>query len=266
MAAALAGWTGAPASGADAPLRFSIVEGRTENHFYRRGPVAAHLVVTAGDRPRLIVAFPAGNTGAALWFEETKTAVSLRLAPDSLLQGVERPDGLRGIVAHLRADAPRLTVRAALLANIRSLRDHIAAGGRELPPKLASRIEAGPPVVLHRATIDGLHHVELRLAGHAGTTVLAGPQAIEIAAGPAGRIELEITALTDETPLTPFAPGDLFKAGVADRPLDRQAFAFLASAEKLNAGSWRFLTYFGRDTLMTVQLLMPVLQPPVIEG
>lgn len=254
------------ASARAAPLRFEITEGRTVNGFFRDGPVAAHVVLTSGNAPRVIVAFPAGNTGAALWFEATETPVSLQLAPGSSLQGVERPDGRRGIVARLRADAPRLTVRATLLAGIRSLRDYIAAGRREVPPQLASRIEAGPPVVFHRPTVDGLHHVELRLAGEAGTTVRAGPQAIEIEAGPAGRIELEITALTDETPLTPFAPGDLFKPGAADRPLDRQVFAFLASAEKLNAGSWRFLTYFGRDTLMTVQLLLPVLQPPAIEG
>lgn len=34
--------------------------------------------------------------------------------------------------------------------------------------------------------------------------------------------------------------------------------AFLAYSEKFLAGGWRFLTYFGRDTLLTLQLLLPV--------
>lgn len=47
---------------------------------------------------------------------------------------------------------------------------------------------------------------------------------------------------------------------------DLQALAFLAYEEKLLAGSWRFLDYFGRDTLLSVRLLMPALKPPVIEA
>jgi glycogen debranching enzyme len=42
--------------------------------------------------------------------------------------------------------------------------------------------------------------------------------------------------------------------------------AFLSYKEKFLAGSWRFDTYFGRDTLMTLRLLMPVLQPPAVES
>jgi len=53
---------------------------------------------------------------------------------------------------------------------------------------------------------------------------------------------------------------------VADSLRDKQVFAFLASREKFTAGSWRFLTYFGRDTLLSLELLMPVLKPDVIEG
>ena len=44
-----------------------MVEGNTHNHFYRRGLVAAHVVTRPG---RLVVAFPAGNSGAGLWLED----------------------------------------------------------------------------------------------------------------------------------------------------------------------------------------------------
>ena len=56
------------AARADDPLRISITEGHSLNEFYRNGPVAAHLVLRSGDTPRFLVAFPAGNSGVALWF------------------------------------------------------------------------------------------------------------------------------------------------------------------------------------------------------
>jgi len=46
----------------------------------------------------------------------------------------------------------------------------------------------------------------------------------------------------------------------------RDTLTFLAYREKLLAGSWRFDTYFGRDTLMSVRLLMPVLSPLAVEA
>jgi len=48
--------------------------------------------------------------------------------------------------------------------------------------------------------------------------------------------------------------------------LDRKTLAFLAYQGKWLAGSWRFLTYFGRDTLLSARLLMPVLRPAAIEA
>ena len=36
--------------------------------------------------------------------------------------------------------------------------------------------------------------------------------------------------------------------------------------EKFLAGSWRFNTYFGRDTLMSLRLLMPALTPEAVES
>ncbi len=54
--------------------------------------------------------------------------------------------------------------------------------------------------------------------------------------------------------------------GAAGDPRARKGLAFLAYEEKLLAGSWRFLTYFGRDTLLALRLLLPVLQPRVVEA
>ena len=53
---------------APAPLAYRIEEGRILNAFFRDGPVAAHLLLRSGEDPRLLVAFPAGNSGVGLWF------------------------------------------------------------------------------------------------------------------------------------------------------------------------------------------------------
>jgi hypothetical protein len=42
--------------------------------------------------------------------------------------------------------------------------------------------------------------------------------------------------------------------------------AFLAYESEFLAGGWRFLTYFGRDTLLAMQVLLPVLSPRACEG
>ncbi len=46
----------------------------------------------------------------------------------------------------------------------------------------------------------------------------------------------------------------------------RDALAFLSYQDKFLAGSWRFNTYFGRDTLISALLLAPVLEPQAMES
>src|ERR1700685_3995224 len=48
-------------------LSFDVNEGPNLNSFLREGPVAAHLLLRSGLDPRLLVAFPAGNSGVGLW-------------------------------------------------------------------------------------------------------------------------------------------------------------------------------------------------------
>lgn len=248
------------------PLQFDITEGRIENHFYRQGAVAAHLLATSGKAPRLIFAFPAGNTGVGVWFKELDQEAELGVVAGTKVESAERADKMRGVSAHLRSSAQALSVHSAVLANIRTLRDYIYHELTMLPPEVAHEVEPGPPVVLRRTTVDGQHHVELRLTPEEGTTISVKDGQIELTAGESGEIRLLATALADDPPLTPFAIADLLTDAAADRPRDKQALAFLASEEKFLAGSWRFLTYFGRDTLLSLRMLMPVLKPPVIEG
>ncbi len=256
----------APKAAAAELLRFDIAEPGVENHFYRRGGVAAHLLASSGPSPRLIVAFPAGNTGMGLWFKADGKPASLGLARGTTVEGMERTNGMRGVSAHLRSDAASLDVGAAVLGNVRTLRDYVTTGGKMLPAEVANQVERGAALTFRRTSVEGQHHLELRLAPEHGTRFVNRDGRSTLVAGKDGKVSVQVTALIDYQPLTPFAMADLLNASAADRPRDKQALAFLASQENYSAGSWRFLTYFGRDTLLSTQMLMPALQPGAIEA
>lgn len=57
------------------PLQLQIAEGDVLNYLHQQGPVAAHLLLSSGTRPRVLVAFPAGNSGVGVWFENTARPV-----------------------------------------------------------------------------------------------------------------------------------------------------------------------------------------------
>ncbi|HLU04909.1 MAG TPA: hypothetical protein VKZ91_00005, partial [Woeseiaceae bacterium] len=107
------------------PLRFSVSEGRVHNEFFRDGHIAAHLVLTSGPAPRLVVAFPAGNSGTALWFDAASGPFAW--LPEAELTGAHRSvkEGtLRGISAELEASGAPITIRHAILSSVRVIRDY----------------------------------------------------------------------------------------------------------------------------------------------
>jgi hypothetical protein len=258
-----------PAAKPQETLAFKIVEGEMRNYFYRRGPVAAHLLTRSGTAPRLIVSFPAGDTGIGLWFaEQTEPA---QLWADGELTAVQRADGMWGVSAVIRSTARRLVLERSVLGGNWSLRGYVPPG-LTFPP-LKSVVDLPPkvdPPAIHRTTIDGKHRVrlELKALGKTKVSEVDGKLRVDAPAGCSCPIRLRITALCNEEPLTPIPLEDLIvDRTVRGRDLrDLQALAFLAYEEKLLAGSWRFLDYFGRDTLLSVRLLMPALRPPVIEA
>lgn len=259
---------GAPARAE--PLRFTISEGEIDNHFYRDGPVAAHVLTKSGTSPRLLFAFPAGNTAVGAWFSAQPEAVSFHVVPGTQLEPVLREAGMRGVSARLRVDAARFRLERALLTNVRIMRDftvgeETASITPALSDMLAYEIVPGWPLVLRRQTLDG-RHVELDLAPEKGTTLAFEDGDVVFVAPTFGPIELTATALTDYEPLTPLPEKDVLRPEVGGSERLREVLTFLSYEEKLLAGSWRFLTYFGRDTLISVFLLLPALAPPAIEA
>jgi hypothetical protein len=246
-------------------LRFSLKEANTWNHFYRRGPVAAHLLATSGEAPRLVTSFPGGNSGIGLWFEPGQAPVELTVVGE--LEPVERDGGLRGVRAVVRASAPRLRATGLVLSSVRVLRDY-SNDPSSLPAEIRNQVEAGPPLVVRRTTLDGGHHFELVVEPRGGGSAVMDAGGALVLAAPDGArtMEVALTFLHDDPPLTPIPLDELLSPGAAPSERDRRALSFLVYREKMMAGSWRFLTYFGRDTLLSLRMLMPVLRPAGIEG
>ncbi|MDE2561607.1 MAG: hypothetical protein KGL48_05100 [Sphingomonadales bacterium] len=252
---------GPPASDPQS-LAYSIEEGRNLNAFLRDGPVAAHLLLRSGHDPHLIVAFPAGNSGVGVWFD--RLAGKAQWQVDSSPVAVTSADGegraLRGITATVSIDAPDLRVRGAVLSSVRVLRDYELSGKQPevtyTGPKLGSQ-----SVGWERDRLDGAPGYRLTLDVLDGRIVDG-----RIVAVPGGRIRIRLVALTGEKPLTPLAGAALLNSRAGDDPAARHALEFLSYREKFLAGSWRFDTYFGRDTLMSVRLLMPALTPRAIDA
>lgn len=238
-------------------LAYQLTEGQNLNAFVRDGAVAAHLLLRHGAEPRILVAFPAGNSGVGLWFEPLAHPAQWRLdaAPKPVSEGA-----LHGIAFSTEITAPRLTVRQAVLSNVRYLRDYQAAG--QFPPEVAVEgVASSDTLTYRRPRLDGAPGYSLTLRVEAGRIDQGA-----IVAGADGRIRLAVTALTGDPPLSPLPIPKLLNARAAVDPAARNALAFLSYREKFLAGSWRFNTYFGRDTLMSMRLLLPALQPEAAEA
>jgi hypothetical protein len=282
-------------------LAFGVKEGDLRNYFHRQGPAAVHLLTRSGADARIIAAFPANNQGIGLWFTDPGEANQIWAGTDDdgditaggSLTAVVREEGAKdmyGVRATIKSDADTLTAYLALLANVRTLRDYgyglcleNAMQFPELRNETIELLAAHNVVRIRREQIGGDYAMELLIKGGAGTTLavkdmevpartmpdcraMAGnatEKVIEIA-GTDG-VSFDVIFLSNDEPLTPIEKADLLATQPPDS-FEFNALAFLSYAEKLQAGSWRFLTYFGRDTLLSVRMLMPGLKSAVVEA
>ena len=240
-------------------LAFRIDDGPTQNAFFRRGSIAAHVVVTSGRAPRIVVAFPAGNAGAGLWIEPLREPCTIAIERDP--EPLERDDGMRGVSFSLVCPAPELRVRGAVLGSVRALRRFHRTG--EIVARASQEVSGGA-VLLSRETLAG-RRLALSIDPREGASARADGDRIVLASR-GGPLRFMIGALADDPPLAPLASHELLSPGVDADPTLLRALAFLSYEDRILAGSWRFLTYFGRDTLLSLRLLAHAAHPSLIEA
>jgi hypothetical protein len=281
-------------------LSFGAREGNIRNYFHRQGPTAVHLLTRSGTDPRIIAAFPANNQGIGLWFTSAGSPTEIWAGADAAADltaggGVtsvvrdEADRNMYGVRATVHSDASTLVAFLPLLAGIRTLRDYgyglcleNAAQFPELRNETIELLPSSNVVRIRRAQLGGGGHaMELLIKGVAGTklavkgqdvparprcaaTADAGTKKVIEISGSHG-VSFDIIALSNDEPLTPIEKANLLTRQPPDS-FEFNALAFLSYAEKLEAGAWRFLTYFGRDTLLSVRMLMSGLRREVVEA
>ncbi|HEY2783016.1 MAG TPA: hypothetical protein VGI90_19715 [Steroidobacteraceae bacterium] len=243
-------------------LSFDVQEGPNLNSFLREGPVAAHLLLRSGFDARLLVAFPAGNSGVGLWFAHGSSPVAwtLRGRPQPVTVRDTKGRPLYGMRAEVSVTGvSELTPKQAVLSSVRVLRDYQGLG--TFPSEVAvNPAIRGSSITWARDRLDGAAGYSLSIEVTRGTL-----RADHFTAANGG-INLTVTAVSGETPLTALPEKQLLTDRARNDPAARNVLTFLSYKEKFLAGSWRFNTYFGRDTLMSVRLLMPALTPEAVDA
>ncbi len=252
----------APETGAD--LEFSVAEGQSDNYFIRHRGISGHLNLRTRPTPRLVVAFPAGNSGAALVFDKT-TDDEVWGSVDNL-RIIEHTDTagrrLRGLQADITVRSGSLSLAEADVGSLRFLRKAVDYSKLPTRPPPDLRVDDGT-LRLSRERPDGESAYELQIEVLAGA--LRTGQGLGFDADAEGSLRLRVAATSGDPLETPVSAGRLLTDRAADRQALREALAFLTYESKMLAGSWRFLTYFGRDTLLSIRLLMPVLTAKAAE-
>ena len=138
--------TSQPPPASPPAMSFQIDEGRNINSFVREGAVAAHLLLRSGTDPRILVAFPAGNSGVGLWFAKSAQPVAWTLTRSPVPATDTDAEGrkLHGIEAEVTVDAPKLDIHQAVLSSVRVLRDYQALG------TIPAEVSASPTVTANR--------------------------------------------------------------------------------------------------------------------
>ncbi len=248
----------------DANLRFDVTEGESANHFIRQQGISGHLNLRAQPKPRLVMAFPAGNSGAALFFEEVGEGPVWGRVGD--VRVIERTDEagrtLYGMQAEIDVEAGALSMEEADLGSVRFLRK--AVDYSKLPPRAKPEVRIdGNRVHFYRVRPDGKSSYILDVEVLAGDLRTEGGFAF--VAGGDGALKIRVAAASGDALEKPAPAERLLAADAGDNDALVNALAFLTYDTKMLAGSWRFLTYFGRDTLLSVRLLLPILTTEAAE-
>ncbi|KPI45637.1 S-adenosylmethionine mitochondrial carrier protein [Cyphellophora attinorum] len=253
-----------------------------DNYFYSDCNVAAQMILTspsAGNDlqvigPRVIVAWPAGNSGACLFFKPengVNGTLAIKLVNSTIgsplgpvyIEGDDIPYvGIEGVL-HLNSTA---VVSLSILGSIRAIRD-FTEGPSLLHPVLQEGIQiktlGDDGVSISRLWLDNSTTTTTTLRPHGSGSILVDANKIVLEAG-----EYLLSAFYNYPQLNQLDLGEVLrdKDLVEQRPHEAKALSFLSYSEKILAGAWRFLTYFGRDDMISTLILLPALTNEAIEA
>ncbi|KIW52591.1 hypothetical protein PV05_08221 [Exophiala xenobiotica] len=254
-----------------------------DNYFYSDCHSDSQVVVTSPlpdsnlsiIGPRLIVAWPAGNSGICTFFQPQNGrngSLGIELVNSTMgkplgpvyktVQGSKYPYvGVEGVLSFNSS----ATLTIPILGSIRTIRD-FTEGPSLLRPTIQDAInvtmanETG--ATLSRLWLDNVTVSSFTLVPYqnSGTNITIHPRNKTISFGPGF---YTFSASFNYPQLTQLTPNQVLNTAsqnlIQQQPGQTTSLSFLSYTEKLLAGAWRFLTYFGRDSMISALLLEPVL-------
>lgn len=255
-----------------------------ENYFYSDcRNISTQVVVTSPQTdsnftiigPRLLVAWPAGNSGIVGYLQPqsgVNGSLSISLENDTSTQQALIPIyeqsssgassnptvGISGLIS-LNSSA-ELTV--AILGSIRTIRD-FTEGPSILVPTIQDAVNYSSTdnggVILRRLWLDNITTTTLSFEPTSdGARLDLNNRTVLFGTG-----MYRFNASFDYPQLVQLTPSEVLKEGsqdlISQNPDQSTSLSFLSYTNKLLAGAWRFLTYFGRDSMISLLLLQPVL-------
>lgn len=261
--------------------QFHISQPPYDNYFYSDCHTAAQVVVTSpisGSNltligPRLLVAWPGGNSGiVGFWSPESGVNGSLAVG---LENGTASSSGtlspiynstrsseapVAGVSGLIRFNSTAV-LSVAILGSIRTIRD-FTEGPSILVPEIQNAtkytLDDNGMLTLERLWLDNVTTTTLSFSpSGSGSVSLSG----NISTFEAGLYSFsasydypQLEQLSAQEALAPAAQGLM-----AQNVDQTSSLSFFSYTNKLLAGAWRFLTYFGRDSMITLLLMEPVL-------
>lgn len=277
--------TGAQDSGtcSGAATRLHLIDPPYDNYFYSDCHSASHVIVTSPlpssnldvISPRLLVAWPAGNSGilsplapqngqkGTLSIQLQNSTGGDTLSPIYTLADTNGSPqvGISGVISFnssARLDNP-------VLGSIRNIREYTEGGGKLNPTVQQGNKYSESPnggASISRTWLDNVTSTHLTF------TPMNGADAIKIGDGDAPTLQFgagsykfdasfnypQMTQLSQQAVLNQAS-----QSLIQEQPDQTASLSFLSYTDKLLAGTWRFLTYFGRDSMISLLLMQSVL-------
>jgi hypothetical protein len=181
------------------------------------------------------------------------------LDPIFLDTGVETDHAIVGVSGRLRFnDSATLTL--PLLGSIRTIRDYTE--GNSLTPSIQDAIqfaELGDGAAsVSRQWLDEVTVTTLTFSPAGNGSVTTSNRTVKFEAG-----TYTFNASYNYPQLEQLSPEEALAESaqhlISEKPDQTRSLSFLTYTDKFLAGAWRFLTYFGRDSILSMLLLEPIL-------
>lgn len=265
------------------PVTQYLTDGPYSDYFYSDCHTASTVVVTSPLSssnltiigPRLLVAWPAGNSGAVAFFAPrngVNGTLAIELVNGSATQplsGVYEPASSESLTGYPRVGISTLVrlnssaiLTLPILGSVRTMRDFIE-GPSLLVPNIQNAVRfsdfGSDGAELSRVWLDNKTSTQLSFQPFNGSSdVKINNRTLEFDAG-----TYNFTATFDYPQSTQLNASAVLnpqsQSLIQQDPDQTTSLSFLSYTQKLLAGSWRFLTYFGRDSMISLLLTNDIL-------